>query len=721
MLVFGVTFVIVRLRLARAASLALLIVSVHGALYQQTVARLFDDGQDITISGQIDSFFKSLNFSQQVTFSVNSINSRPIPWWLKPKLRLNWLKSEPLPKLGEIWQVDVHVQVVRARLNQTGFDKEAHYLINGWHATANAKSAQQIDATPSFRSMAHTQISQLVEKYRFSPYLLALTFADRSQISNEDWQGLRNSGLIHLLAISGLHIGLAFGIGWIVGRYIASVLPIVSPWSGFVIGLVFAFAYSWLAGFSLPSVRALVMCMVFVILRFAGLKFSPMKVLLVTLCIILTLAPFSALSTSFWLSFCAVAAIFIAAEFKFKPRLGAIKALIYVQLSLFVALLPISTLVYGGVSYLGILANLFAVPWVSLIVMPLVVLALITSFIAPMVAPVLWQFSDWALYPVLFLLPEQGMGWLPLSRGWAMLAMGVFVTAFCLFWRVPMIAMVVFILTLVSQLPSPLKHEPQLNIYDVGHGLSISLIKDGRAVLYDTGSAWPLGSYINSTVVPNLAHDGVYRIDGLIVSHFDSDHAGGLQDAKDQLEPLWIRASQYGYLPCQQGERWHWNGLDFEAIWPPKQVKRAYNPHSCVLQVNFEGVKILLAGDIDAISELLLLNQGLVTPADVVIVPHHGSQTSSTRPWVEAVNPSLAIASVGYRNHWGMPSQVVVDRYRDVGAFWLDTGQCGQIQLRMKNNQLELFTARGDLRKRWYRDALRLESTKFPSHTRFLP
>lgn len=209
--------------------------------------------------------------------------------------------------------------------------------------------------------------------------------------------------------------------------------------------------------------------------------------------------------------------------------------------------------------------------------------------------------------------------------------------------------------------PARPKPEWQVQVLDVGQGLAVLIRKDQQSVLYDTGISWQGGSIANSIIVPLLHKSGEHQLSGLLISHTDLDHAGGRADIESTLFPQWKRSSEYieGYQPCIKGQKWQWQQLNFDVVWPPKQVKRAYNPHSCVVQVSDGQFNLLLTGDVDAISEIILIRDSQLSDVDVMTVPHHGSATSSFPSFVESIKPSVAIASLALNNQWGLPSQDV--------------------------------------------------------------
>ncbi len=726
-----ITFLTPLLGFLRGMLFAVIVVLSHASLYQQQIDVLFDGSQDTTITGQIDSFFKPLTHGYQSSFVVNQLNNHPLPFYYKSRLQILWPNAEILPnlvsspQLGERWRLDVTLKPVLGRLNMAGFDKEKHYVTQRWHANAVVKKAHRIDNNPSLRAELHARLMDQSKNLSSQKYLLALTFGDRSGLASGDWEGLKNSGLIHLMAISGLHIGLAFSVGhWLgIGLKMIVMLPIfpyfnyprqylnLLPWLPLCIGVAFAFGYAWLAGFSLPTQRALFMCSILVFFHSLGLYFNAWKVVLICLCCLLILDPFAVMSSGFWMSFCAIAVIylFIGTQKIEKGWRGRFKQLAYFQLWILLGMLPISIYLFQGFTWLAPFYNLLFVPIVAVVVMPLVALGLFCMSYFPSLAQVIWIGVDVALWPIVHSMAFASNAWLDIGSQWAQLSILPLVLACCylIFNRVQLgVICVVFILIFW---PYRSGTGWYLHILDVGHGLAVLIEKEGRAVLYDTGLAWPGGSYAQSVVKPVMQKLAIQELDGLILSHLDSDHAGGRDYIVKTLNPKWKKASQHlpDYSSCMKGEQWYWNGLKFKVHWPPKMVTRAYNPHSCVITVDDGYTQVLLTGDVDAISEMILARNKTLMRADIMLVPHHGSATSSKGLFVKQVKPKLALASLALDNQWGMPAGIVLNQYSLIESKWMDTGTHGQITIYFKNDEYQVSSARKQLSPRWYRQTVR--------------
>lgn len=674
--------------------------------HRQITDALPIESEYTTIIGVVNTLSVSDNPIKNITFRTISVEDPLFPPNKQPIIRLYNKNGLPLAQ-GEKWRFRVKWSQPSSELNRAGFDKEAWLVGMGIHGEGVIFSGTLLSSQISWRQKQLDRHWPQMVNLSFSGTLLALGFGDRQGLSDEWRTTLQQSGLAHLLAISGLHISLVFGLSyWVLLRIRGERWIAIQPLALWWIALSMAGLYATLAGWGMSTVRAWGMCAIWLILKTLGMRLSGTQLLLCLFSLCLLAFPLSVFQVGFWLSFFAVAAIFALLWLR-DIRMQAWsqwQQAIALQLGLFVLLLPIQWTIFGGVSVFSVLANLLAIPLVSLVSVPCVLLALCFGF-SSWLSALFWWLADLSVLPVYALAQFGQMGWLSSNVPawfWGICGLGM-----ALLFRRYWVMWLSFsgLLTLIS-LSVPLGW--QLRFLDVGHGLATVIERNNRYLLFDTGASWENGSMAERAILPFLsANKG--QLDGIILSHDDNDHLGGLPTLLTKYPNVWIRRSQEDKtsLPCVQGESWRWQGLTFRVVWPPKLVKRAYNRHSCTVVISDETfsavpTRVLLTGDLDALGEILSLRHPWMAKVDIVQVPHHGSLTSSTQTWVDAIAPKIAVATTGRNNPWNLPKSVVKTRYRSNGALWFDTAQFGQVDVSLGLGKHQVNTARLD-DNRWFR------------------
>ncbi|PFG45877.1 competence protein ComEC [Vibrio sp. ES.051] len=693
-----------------------MIVVVHGNVMEYQRQALFQVGENINIIGKVDSPFTQISHGYEGIVVLKRINGQTLLPFLKPKLRL--ITSFPLEVNSE-FTTTVSLKPIIGLRNEVGFDTEKQSMGKGVvaRAVSDKNATWVIRSTTSWRQTIIADVIDDVSSLNHFSLINALAFADRSLLLKEDWQALRDSGLLHLVSISGLHIGMAFTFGLVVGNAVRYVVPRYQLLPS-LSGLLFAISYAWLADFSLPTTRAVSVCIIYVALKYTLVHWTPWRVLLLAVALQLFVQPFASYSMSFWLSYLSVCAVLVAINLVRHQKgswFAKLKVLLFSQLVLSLFIVPVSGYFFSGFSLVSIVYNLVFIPWFGFIVVPFMFLALFSSLFIEAGAKVLWQLVDWSLWPLSASTHYAVGSWQPISieMTWFIIAVSA-----CLMLKrfMPVYAWCVLLGVVISiKISSQYREQNwRIDVLDVGHGLAVLIEKSGKVMLYDTGKAWQNGSIAEQVITPLLHRRGYQTIDTMILSHFDNDHAGGRASIEQYFSPLHKISSQNlasyaSYQPCIRGSYWHWQELTIEVLWPPELVKRAYNPHSCVLRVSDPASQfsVLLTGDIEAISEWILLREPEKLASDVMIVPHHGSKSSSNPRFLESVSPSVAVASLAKNNQWGMPAETVVSSYRRRGVTWLDTGQHGQVSFLVNHNNWRFETKRGDTFEPWYRQMLR--------------
>ncbi|RMH11429.1 MAG: DNA internalization-related competence protein ComEC/Rec2 [Gammaproteobacteria bacterium] len=541
----------------------------------------------------------------------------------------------------------------------------------------------------------------------------ALLVGERGNVNQQFRQRMIHTGTMHLMAISGLHIGMIFAWCFFLGRWMWVIRPslaliIPAQRIGLIAGMSGALGYACMAGLTLPTQRALFMVLVMSLSLFSGYRFSFWLSLSTALLVVLIWDPNAVLSTGFWLSFAAVGLIFAVIKRKSgrgRRHAGSIKRWLdhglkwgHIQFSLLIGLSPILMYSFGMFSGLSPVANLIAIPWVGLLILPMLLMGTLLIPISDMAA-------SWCMHvgaeQIAFL--DQYLGYLMRfdSLTWmtfrpslwqvGLSLLGLVIIILSGPWRFKVAGIPLFLIAFVPATESIPPGAFRATVLDVGQGLSVLLETGNHVWVYDTGPNYSARLIAAEQALwPAMQRHGRSSIDHLIVSHSDLDHSGGvpwLQDHVRVAEVLSSDADQYrGQFttvhPCQAGQSWEEDGVYFEMLHPRPEESFQDNNASCVLRVQTGDVAFLLAGDIESEAENFLVERyGQNLLADVMIVPHHGSLTSSSPAFLSAVQPRYAILSSGYRNRFGFPNEKVLQRYRQIGAKILNTARDGAVRI----------------------------------------
>lgn len=600
-------------------------------------------------------------------------------------LSLTWYGPRPAIVPGQRWQLTVRVKPPRGLANPHTPDFERWALERGIRAVGYVRPSPgprlldgRVDGWPQtlhrWRDDVRSRMRASLGEARYAGVLVALAIGDQDAIAPADWEVFWRTGVGHLMSISGLHItmlaALAFGLvraAWVRVPGLALRLPAAK--AGIVAGVAAALAYSLASGYQVPAQRTFCMLAALAACVLAGRHASPSRVLAVATLAVLLADPWAVLSGGFWLSFGAVAAIFYVMALRRGARGRAALAL-REQLAVTVAMVPMLCALFGELSLVSPLANAVAIPLVSLVVVPL---AIAGAFLAlpyllaaahALLAAAMPGLEALARLPGAMVETHAPEPWTVLAAllgcAWLLAPRGVPLRWAGLAWIAPMF--------LVGP-PRPAEGEAWIDVLDVGSGLAAVVRTAGHAVAYDAGPTWRPGlDSGNRIVVPFLRGEGVRRLDGLVVSHADDDHAGGAASLVALRAPRWTLLPAAS--PCEAGFAWRADHATFTALHPPADASgiRKENDRSCVLRVATAGASALLTGDIEARVEAeLAARLGEALRSDVLLVPHHGSKSSSTARFLDAVAPRLAVVSTSYRNRFGHPHPAVLARYAERG------------------------------------------------------
>ena len=656
---------------------------------------------------------------------------------------------------GERWQLAVRLQRPHGNANPEGFDFEAWLLEQDLRATgqvrasaASADSNRRLDAfVPTFgtvverlRSQVRARILAALPGREYAGAMVALVIGDQRAIAQSDWKVFNRTGIGHLVSISGLHITMIAGLfaalthflwrrSFFTGAQLCLWLP--AQKAAALAAAVTALLYVLLAGFGIPAQRTLYMLWVVAAALWCGRIGSVSHVLCLAAAVVLAVDPWAVLWPGFWLSFGAVAIILYASVGRLRApgagmsRLARLRGQLHdaarTQYVVTLGLVPLTMLLFGQVSLVSPLANAIAIPLVSLLVAPLALAGAMAP--APLWVPLLiaahalfaWlaAFLTWlAALPVavwatpvpafwMFACALVGALWLLAPRGWPLRWVG-------LAGWLPL---------LCNPASHPAAGDMTVTAFDVGQGMAVLIETAQHRLLYDTGPAYsPESDGANRVILPYLRSRGIDRLDGVVISHNDNDHSGGARSLFDDMPITWVASSLAADSPivlaapahrrCVAGQRWRWDGIDFEILHPGPasydSTKWKPNARSCTLKVTRGAHSMLLPGDIEATQERELV----AADADrlrstVLLAPHHGSGTSSTLPFLQAVRPQLAIFQVGYRNRYHHPKPEVFARYADLDIGRYRNDLSGAITLQF-GTTLSIGQYRSTHARYWY-------------------
>jgi competence protein ComEC len=673
-------------------------------------------GTDFALTGTVAGFPSEAPGQTTFAFEVAEPR-RGVP----SRVRLTWYDPPAGIGPGEELAVTARLRPPRGARNPGGFDYEQWLLVNGYGATGYVRSgtvgADGADGADGaafetrwrrFRGVLAERIGAASSDVDGVALLTALALGERFRFTEQHWADFRRTGTSHLVAVSGMHVALLGIVVFALVRWAWLRLP--APLASFDLeaaaaaSLLATAYYAALTGFAVPAQRSLVMVAVALAALASRRRFSAAQIVAATLVVVLVFDPFAPLSASFWLSFVAVAILLALAAPRSLARARASRAvrgmrvvLEFARLQWWIgfALLPLTAWYFGEVSVVGPFVNLVAIPFFNACLVPLAVLVtlgLSVDAAASSLAPVVHGVASLAGMTVRTLhvvaeLRGAALAWpLPPAFAFAVGALGV-VTAILGSGlpghRCGWLALLPIALP-VLDLPPP--GTARAVVLDVGHGLAVLVETRAHRLLFDAGptarSGFDSGEEI---VLPALAAGGRRGLDRLVVSHADNDHAGGapaIVAAFPGVEVL--KGPDVAALKgrtCARGDEWEWDGVRFTILHPREGFAARGNDSSCVLKVEAGASALLVTGDIEQRGENALRGEALA--ADVVVVPHHGSATSSSQPFVAAVGAKLAIVSAAYANRWGFPRPEVRERWQRSGAAVVVTGDAGAVSVEL--------------------------------------
>ena len=702
------------------------------------------EGQDLQLTGVVAQMPRVGMSGTRFVFDVERALLRGQPVQIPGRLSLGWyrgfdndaLLSGPPPDLGagQRWQFTVRLKQPHGSFNPHGFDLELWLFEQDLRAGGSVRDTRGAPGTAALkladgvgrpaeraRQAVRDAIQRQVPDVRAAGVLAALVVGDQAAITRDDWDLFRITGVAHLMSISGLHVTMfawaaGLGVAWLWRRsprlMLACPVPLAARWGG--LGL--AAAYALLAGWGVPAQRTVWMIAAMALLRSLGLRWPPLLVLMAAGLVVVLVDPWALLQPGFWLSFVAVGLLVSSEAASGQPaqpqdsaeaatwlkRLRqTLQGGLRTQLVASIGLAPLSMLFFQQVSIVGLLANLVAIPAVTLLITPLGLLGVLL--------PPVWLLGGWLVQ--LLAAGLQLLAVWPLAvwtaaaaPPWAA-ACGLLAAALAVLplpWRLRLASLPLMLPLLWPAVQRPAPGQFELVAADVGQGTAVLLRTQRHLLVYDAGPSYtPEADAGGRVLLPLLRARGETTVDLLMLSHRDTDHVGGAASLMAGWPVRALRSSLEAAHPllqggpphtaCVAGQRWHWDGVDFEVLHPlPEALPASAEPASsgakrqrpnalsCVLRVQGANASVLLTGDIEAAQEAALLERaGSSLRSDVLLVPHHGSRTSSTPAFLDAVAPHTAVAQAAYRSRFGHPAPSVVARYAERGVQFVQSDRCG--------------------------------------------
>lgn len=621
---------------------------------------------------------------------------------LPRRVRVTWQSpGASQPRSGECWQLRLRLRPLTVRDNPGAFDRRLWSQRRGVGAVAQVREWRRNGpcgsrATAQFtawRATLGTRIDAVTARADAAAVLRAVTLGDRADLPADTRDVLARTGTAHLVAISGLHVGMVAALGFVLGRrLVPSALAHREAWA-LAAGVVLATAYAALSGFALPAQRALVMLTGVAVLRLANRRVAPLRLVALAASAVTLMWPAFVADASFQFSFAAVTVLAVCALRTRAQRYAGRPAHITVQLqfALGLVLLPLTVSAFGFASALSLPANLVAVPVFALVVVPVALLGVGVSLLPVTAAELLWTLCAHtiaALLDALTWLASAGFGVTEarLPGVDATLAATGLLAVVALGTALPgrILAACGLFAVLGSAPNRPPAGCARVAFLAVGHGTAIVVRTAVETVVYDTGPAWPGGATAASqSLLPFLSRARGGAVDVAVLSHADRDHTGGAAELGAAIPvATWLVGPRVDTRAtparCVAGQRWSAGGVRFQVVWPVAQLWRNArdNDGSCVVRVTAGDTTLLLAGDVEARAERELVALRAVG-AQATTVPHHGSSTSSTPPFVRASGARIAIASTDVGGRWTLPAPAVLARWRDAGAELVTTSRAG--------------------------------------------
>ena len=716
------------------------------------------EGVDITIVGVVDDLPQPGPRGTRFAFAVERVEtpeaivpSRVSLVWY-PTMRRDSPAEVPALKAGERWRLTVRLKRPHGDVNPHGFDVEAWLLQHALRATGyvrtdednariDAFAGRPIDYVQRAREAIRARILAALGDAKYAGVIVALAIGEQRAIPEAQWRVFNRTGITHLISISGLHVTVFAALaGWLAfalaRRSVRLTVRLPAHKVATAVGAIAAFGYVLLAGAEVPAQRTFFMLAVAAVGVWLARPGTAAIVWLWALAVVLAWDPWAGLAAGFWLSFGAVALLLYGSmgrlytrEKTFRARIAAtLRAAAHAQLLVTIGLVPMTLAIFQQVSLVSPFANALAIPLVTFVVVPVTLAASALPFDFPFVVahaafaalmvPLDWLadapggvWQQHAPPPWAIVCALVGVAWLAAPRGVPAKSLGAL-------WLAP--------LALVRPEPPP-PGAFDLAVLDVGQGLAVVVATHSHTLLYDAGPRYSDDADAGGRIIaPYLRAAGIGRLDAMVISHQDSDHSGGARTLLQSIPVDWVASSlphenlivalrsgegadPAGHLRCEAGQQWTWDGVRFAVLHPTPlhyaSPKAKPNDLSCVVRIDSMYGSALLTGDLEARGEAELLRKNAPLAADVLVVPHHGSRTSSTVDFIAAVAPDVAVFTPGYRNRFGHPRPDIVERYALYGSTLYRTDYDGAVMFRFAADATREPRVQRLVSRRYWREA----------------
>ena len=672
--------------------------------------------QPLWVTGEVIQVISVGDRNETVQFRIRTLG--PHPW----DVLLNHYYPAFSLQRGEVWRLRVKLVPLHGLSNPGTLDRRYRLMAQGYSAMGSVLKGEAIrlsPAPPSYLEKRRAYLNQVIDHSSAAPnappFLKALLLGDDHVLNQTQWTVLRNTGTSHLVAISGLHLVLLMMAAYHLVRFFLKVVNAFSPRSlkplALAVGLVLVWLYGIFTGFSPPAQRALMMISIYSLGVMWYRSLFQYWGLAMAFCAMLIIEPFSVFSAGFWLSFYGVFLLMYGGNYfsltketsdsLFRTKLKEAWQLLRLQTFLFFSLTPLTAYFFQMISFISIVTNLVAVPFINGVALPGVLISGITALINESLGEKEFHYLNalvekawWGLERVSYWPWDTAPFYIPALWVLVLSLLGIC----CVFSHKPwwwrsggaLACLPLFFYTPVSVKPGTVL----FTVLDVGQGLAVVVQTANHVLVYDTGpqspSGWDAGKGV---ILPFLGYAHLHAMDKLIISHGDLDHRGGALSLLERwpevplLTSVPQRFRRFHAQYCREGQGWEWEGVHFEMLYPFKVARYQGNNSSCVMKITVGKGSVLLTGDIEKPVEAQLVErEAAILHATILVAPHHGSRTSSSQAFLRAVSPRVVLFSTGYYNRYHLPHPTVLKRYEKEGIRAYNTAFQGALRVRLQRD-----------------------------------